>query len=657
MSQVLNQANNINVLIFTADEIVADECKNKLEKEDFILDLVENFSTAQQLIATNNYKAVIVDFLLPNATSIEVVRDIKAISSNIIVIVIAEEIDENLLLKVMQVGASYCLPKIEGYFEQLPYLIRVSLEQQQAFEKTTQKSINKSNASNATLEYKGQLSNTTIPKLLRAFYQQQLTGALHITREGLVTSFYFIDGSIVYVGSKEPDKLLGEKLVKEGKISQQDLEAITNLMSKSKNRFAAAITSLGLLKPEELKPLLVQHILKQLYSTFEWAEGDFVFEPGAKLENEVMLSLSTADVIFAGIRHLKNRKLIEKWLGDFEQILIPTSDLAALFQALTLNPNEIKVIEKIDRPMSIEQICEVSQLDEEIVLRTLSGLIETGMLVPFAAKAEKLLVEIPKFVELFDFIPLQGDFDARSAAEFCYEMEMLLQKFRFCDHYAVLDVGRKSSKTQITEAFRELAKKFHPDRHDQLASYHLNLRSDLKTIFERLAEAYYTLSDDSRRSAYDITLKPISTIAKGTGNFVEGKVTPPVEQALPTTRPLPPVIPGLLGSEEYEVALEFYQKRHFDKARQMLLEAVDADPDNAEYQVALARSMVKLPAYIRQAETAYLRAIELSPRNAEYCAELGLFYQKFSHTSQARAMFRRTLELDPNNPIALRVNM
>lgn len=195
MSQVLNQANdnNINVLIFTADETVADECKNRLEKENFTLDLVENFSTAQQLIATNNYKIVIVDFLLPNTTSIEVVRELKATASNIIIIVIAEEIDENLLLKVMQAGANYCLPKIEGYTEQLPYLIKVSLEQQQAFEKAkSQKS-----TANSTLEYKGLLTSTTIPRLLRAFYQQQLTGALHITRTELVTSFYFIDGSIV----------------------------------------------------------------------------------------------------------------------------------------------------------------------------------------------------------------------------------------------------------------------------------------------------------------------------------------------------------------------------------------------------------------------------------------------------------------------------
>jgi curved DNA-binding protein CbpA len=279
------------------------------------------------------------------------------------------------------------------------------------------------------------------------------------------------------------------------------------------------------------------------------------------------------------------------------------------------------------------------------------------MLVPFEAKAERLLVEVSKFAEIFEATPLSADFDARSAAEFCYEVEVLLQKFRFCDHYAVLDVGRKSSKEQITNAFRELAKKFHPDRHSQLSNYHLDLKTDLKTIFERVAEAYYTLTDYKRRAAYDHTLKPLSTMAKGTGHFVDGKVSAEVGKSLQGTQPLPPVIPGMPGSEEYEVAIEFYRKRYFDKARKMLLEAITADPENPEYQVALARSLLKLPNYIRQAETAYLKAIDLAPRNSEYCAELGLFYQLFSQTAQARTMFKLALELDPSNPIALRVNM
>lgn len=664
-----NQSLPDKVLILTSDKVTANSCQERLKKEHFEVSSINNLQEALLVFKETNYQAVITDFKLPDATALEVLRKVKERSANTIVIVITEETDGNLLLKAIQAGASYCIPKVTGYTEQLPYLIKLSLEQQLAFKsaanqaasqtasQTTAKKISSQTNLLPFVEYKGQFSNTTMPRLMRGFYQQQLTGALRVSKSGLITSFYFVDGAIAFASSAESENLLGEKLVQQQRISQSDLDAICKLMSNAGYRFSKAITTLGLMPLEELKPLLVQQVLKLLYSTFEWTEGEFVFELGAKLENEMLLSLSTADVIFAGIRHLKNPSLLEKWLGDCDRVLIPTSDLLSLFQALTLHKDEINIIEKFDKPMSINQLRKLTDLNEQVALRTICGLIETGMLVPFEAKTERLIVEISKFAELFEAAPLSADFDARSAAEFCYEVESLLQKFRFCDYYAVLDVSRRSSKEQITEAFRELAKKFHPDRHSQLSSYHLNLKTDLKAIFERLAEAYYALADEKRRAAYDHTLKPISTMAKGTGHFIDGKASAELGQSLHGTRPLPPVIPGMPGSDEYEVAIEFYRKRDFDKARKMLLEAITFDPDNPEYQVALARSLLKLPTYIREAEHAYLKAIELAPRNSEYCAELGLFYQLFSHTAQARTMFKRALELDPSNPIALRVNM
>lgn len=655
------------VLILSADETSAIACQERLEQEHFYVKYKNNLRDALEEVNGTIYQAVITDFILPDADALAVLDTVKEKSKDTIVIVITDETGELLLLKAMNAGASYCIPKVSGYREQLPYLIKLSLEQQLAFKaaasavslasQSTTKKFSSQTSLSAFIEYKGQLSNTTMPRLMRAFYQQQLTGALRVSKDGQITSFYFVDGAIAFARSPESETLLGEKLVNQRKISQVDLDAICKLMSDSGYNFTRAITKLGLMSLEELKPLLVNQVLKLVYSAFEWTEGDFIFELGVKLENEILLSLSTADVIFASIRRLKSRSLLEKWLGDCERVLIPTSDLLSLFQALTLQPNEISVIEKIDKPMSINQLLTLIDLDPETALRTICGLIETGMLVPFEAKAERLIVEVSKFAEFFEDIPLASDFDARSAAEFCYEVESLLQKFRFCDHYAVLDVGRKSSKEQITNAFREVAKKFHPDRHSQLSGYHLNLKTDLKTIFERVAEAYYTLTDDKRRSAYDLTLKSISTIAKGTGHFVDGKASAELGQSHHGTKPLPPFIPGMPGSDEYEVAQDFYRKRDFDMARKMLLEAVAEAPSNAEYQVALARSSLKLPEHIRQAETAYLKAIELAPRNSEYCAELGLFYQRFSQTAQARTMFKRALELDPNNPIALRVNM
>lgn len=649
------------VLILSSDEGGVITCQESLEQENFKVKSLKTLADALIEIKEVAYQALITDFELADSNTLEFLHQLKERSKNTIVIVATDETDETLFLKAIEAGASYCIPKIFGYTKQLPYLIKLSLEQQLAFKDAANQVALKKTSSQTNLtpfvEYKGQFSNTTMPRLMRAFYQQQLTGALRVSKDGQVVNFYFVDGAIAFASSPESENLLGEKLVYQKIISQPDLDAICKLMSDLGYSFSRAITKLGLMTLEELKPLLVHQILRLLYSAFEWTDGDFVFELGAKLENEILLSLSTADVIFAGIRRLKDPNLLEKWLGDCDRVLIPTSDLLSLFQALTLQPNEISVIEKIDKPMSINQLCALIDVDKEIALRTICGLIETGMLVPFEAKAERLLVEVSKFAELFEVVPISIDFDARSAAEFCYEVESVLQKFRFCDHYAVLDVGRKSTNEQITNAFREMAKKFHPDRHAQLSSYHLNLKTDLKTIFERVAEAYYILTDDKRRTAYDLTLKSISTLAKGTGHFVDGKVSTELGQSTHGTRPLPPVIPGMLGSDEYEVALDFYTKRDFDMARKMLLEAVKEDPDNSEYQVALARSLLKLPQYIREAESIYLKAIELAPRNSEYCAELGLFYQRFSNTAQARSFFKRALELDPNNPIALRVNM
>ena len=139
------------------------------------------------------------------------------------------------------------------------------------------------------------------------------------------------------------------------------------------------------------------------------------------------------------------------------------------------------------------------------------------------------------------------------------------------------------------------------------------------------------------------------------------RLAPPPSQkgrpSLQATKPLPPIVPGLPGSDEYQIALIHYASRQFDEARKALLRAIDADPDNPEYRVAFARSLSKMPIYIRQAEDAYLKAIELSPNNADYYAELGLLYQQFSQIAQARKMLQRALELDPNNPIALRAKI
>lgn len=63
-------------------------------------------------------------------------------------------------------------------------------------------------------------------------------------------------------------------------------------------------------------------------------------------------------------------------------------------------------------------------------------------------------------------------------------------------YYDILGVNSTASQTQIKEAFRALAKKYHPDRNPQG-----------REQFTIILQAYEVLSDPSSRSSYDLKLK------------------------------------------------------------------------------------------------------------------------------------------------------
>lgn len=65
---------------------------------------------------------------------------------------------------------------------------------------------------------------------------------------------------------------------------------------------------------------------------------------------------------------------------------------------------------------------------------------------------------------------------------------------KYIDYYHVLDVAKDASLDDIKKAYRKLARKYHPD---------LSKDKSTETQFKELAEAYATLKDPEKRSAYD----------------------------------------------------------------------------------------------------------------------------------------------------------
>ena len=63
------------------------------------------------------------------------------------------------------------------------------------------------------------------------------------------------------------------------------------------------------------------------------------------------------------------------------------------------------------------------------------------------------------------------------------------------DYYAVLGVSRKASQKEISQAYRRLARKYHPDLNKG--------NKEAESIFKQINEAHAVLSDTENRNSYD----------------------------------------------------------------------------------------------------------------------------------------------------------
>ena len=63
------------------------------------------------------------------------------------------------------------------------------------------------------------------------------------------------------------------------------------------------------------------------------------------------------------------------------------------------------------------------------------------------------------------------------------------------DYYKILGVNKNATSSEIKKAYRELAKKYHPDKNKG------NIEAEEK--FKEIQEAYDTLGDEKKRKEYD----------------------------------------------------------------------------------------------------------------------------------------------------------
>ena len=153
----------------------------------------------------------------------------------------------------------------------------------------------------------GKIEVTPLPLILEELRQSKATGTLAVSAGKVKKAVYVKEGQIIFATSTDGHDLLGEILVKAGKLSRENLETALNLVKKSGGfkKMGALLVENGFVSPKDLFAALKTQVKNIIYSLFLWHEADYSFD--AKLPPDVIhLQINMQELIKEIIQRIKS---------------------------------------------------------------------------------------------------------------------------------------------------------------------------------------------------------------------------------------------------------------------------------------------------------------------------------------------------------------
>jgi curved DNA-binding protein CbpA len=500
----------------------------------------------------------------------------------------------------------------------------------------------------------GNLSQDTLADIIRNHYVNRDSGILHLAQNDITKRIYFKKGSMVFANSDVNSDRLGEFLIRNEKISRKDFELASEVMKDTGKRFGRTIVEMGHMSGDEMQDMVVKQIEAIIYSLFEWENGDHRFEAHEDpVDEDIVLNLSTADIILEGTRRMNDIATISRALGDPHRILRHSDNPLLLYQKISLTPQEGFVLSRVDGISTVTDIAAISPLGEDETLRCVYGLVSAGVLdlegaaAPTPVPKMQEPVELPKpEAAVLEKEPEKKREETGPTAEEQVIRDDITKKhasLETANHYDLLGITVTATDAEIKKAYYAMAKKYHPDRHH--SPYLQDVHGLLEELFVKITNAYQQLSQPLERRRYDSTLRteaPRGETAAPTTSPLRSAPAQPTESSEPSPM-------ETYAAKQYQLGKRYFNEMSYFDAIQCLREAVRISPEKVNYLKLLGLALAKNPHWLKEAEEHLQKAIRLDQFDVEAHVSLGEIYEKTGMETRAKKMYQKAYELDPNN--------
>ncbi|MFH2057107.1 MAG: DUF4388 domain-containing protein [bacterium] len=227
----------------------------------------------------------------------------------------------------------------------------------------------------------GNLKTVTFPDLLQLIATGRKTGTVAITRGEAKKEIYFKDGNVLGASSYgADDDLLGNIILKSGKVSKGDLQRALFVHRTSGKKIGQTLVEMGLVTRDELKVYLRRHVESLIYDLFSWKDGEFILREGDLPDRaKRTVELSTMSIVMEGSRRIDEWSQIQELMPDDNQVLVINNSPEGKLQEVRLSLEEFKIVTLIDGHRTVGELLMASPLGDFDTSSAVYRLMKAGL--------------------------------------------------------------------------------------------------------------------------------------------------------------------------------------------------------------------------------------------------------------------------------------
>ena len=229
-------------------------------------------------------------------------------------------------------------------------------------------------------QYQTELSQTPLPEILFTIYRHKAPGTLECRRGDETKKLFFDHGQMIFASSTNITDSLGDKLLRDGKITQEQYDESVRRLKTTRKRQGTILAEMKILEPKELFISVREQIQEIVWSIFSWDNGTVAFWPGRDKHLEfVKLQISIPRAIMQGVRRMPDAKSLVARLGTRSTTLVRTD---ASVDGLELADEEKRLLDSADGKRILSDLVNIPPLAPGENARILYALYALRLLEP-----------------------------------------------------------------------------------------------------------------------------------------------------------------------------------------------------------------------------------------------------------------------------------